>query len=181
MPPYPKHESVRARKNKSSTATELVIRNPDEYVVPEPPENWEIVKEKDADGNTVERRVKKDWHPEALHFWEEAYTSPMSDQWVRGEHAVLRQLMLLQQALWEAAERGKTGGLAMITAENTRLMKQMGLTMMGRRSLQLTVAQTAETITRIQGGAQGSVSGPRFDALGSSSEEDEEPEEALFV
>jgi hypothetical protein len=129
----------------------LVVRDPDEVIqVPAPPRNFEIIKVREG-SELVEKRVEKDWHPEAMELWVEVWTSPMADEYQGGDYAAVRRLMLIEQALWEAAERGKTVGLATLTAEATRLSKQLGLTPMARRSLQWTVAQTGESLARQAG------------------------------
>lgn len=152
MPSLAKHDSVRARRNKASTATELVVRDPDEPVeIPEMPPRFEIIKSKDEDGNEVKNRVVADWHPEAVAVWEEAWSSPMADEFLPGDYAGIRRLAVLEHQFWETFERGATTGLAMMADALARISKRYGLDPAARRSLQWTVQQTRESQARTAG------------------------------
>lgn len=151
MPAIAKHDSVRARRNKASTATELVVRDPDTVEVPTMPPRYEIVKGKDEDGNKIETRVEREWHPEAVAVWNEAWTSPMADEFLPGDYAGIRRLAVLEHQFWETFERGATTGLAMMADALARISKRYGLDPAARRSLQWTVAQTEESQARVAG------------------------------
>lgn len=152
MPSLAKHDSVRARRNKASTATELVLRDPDVPVeIPEMPPHFKIVKRKDESGNTIEERIEQDWHPEAVAVWEEAWTSPMADEFLPGDYAGIRRLAVLEHRFWETFERGATTGLAMMADALARISKRYGLDPSARRSLQWTVQQTRESQARVAG------------------------------
>lgn len=152
MPPLAKHDSVRARRNRASTATELVIRAEGETVlIPEMPPHIKIEKTKGPNGETIETRVEKEWHPEAIAVWEEAWTSPMADEFLPGDFAGIRRLAVLEHQFWETFERGATTGLAMMADALARISKRYGLDPAARRSLQWTVAQTRESQARTAG------------------------------
>lgn len=151
MPAIAKHDSVRARRNKASTATELVLRDGTDIEIPPMPPNFKIVKSKGEDGETIETRVKKEWHPEAVAVWEEAWTSPMADEFLPGDYAGIRRLAVLEHQFWETFERGATTGLAMMADALARISKRYGLDPAARRSLQWTVAQTRESNARVAG------------------------------
>lgn len=151
MPAIAKHDSVRARRNKASTATELVVRDPDTVEIPTMPPRYEIVKTKDENGNRIETRVERDWHPEAVAVWDEAWSSPMADEFLPGDYAGIRRLAVLEHQFWETFERGATTGLAMMADALARISKRYGLDPAARRSLQWTVAQTHESLARTAG------------------------------
>lgn len=151
MPAIAKHDSVRARRNKASTATELVVRDPDTVEIPAMPPRFEIVKGEDEAGNRIESRVECDWHPEAVAVWEEAWSSPMADEFLPGDYAGIRRLAVLEHQFWETFERGATTGLAMMADALARISKRYGLDPAARRSLQWTVAQTVESQARVAG------------------------------
>jgi hypothetical protein len=148
MPAIAKHDSVRARRNKASTATELVVRDPDTVEIPEMPPHYKMVKGTDEDGNKIETRVEQEWHPEAVAVWNEAWASPMADEFLPGDYAGIRRLAVLEHQFWETFERGATTGLAMMADALARISKRYGLDPAARRSLQWTVAQTAESVAR---------------------------------
>lgn len=139
MPPYPKHPSARARRHKTATHTELVVRDPNEVEIPSMPARFRIV-----DGE----RIETDWHPEAEATWIEVWTSPMVAEFLEADQGGVRALLMLENDMWERFERGKS--ITEIAAEVSRIRKNFGLAPMGRRSLQWTVAQTAETVQRVQ-------------------------------
>lgn len=141
MPPYPKHPSVRARRNQPSTATELQIVNPDDLEVPALPAR---LVQKKVDGEVV--KVEAEWHPMAVASWVEVWTSPMTAEFLEADFGGIRMLLAMEHAFWEKMEAGRS--VTELAAEISRVRKQYGLAPMGRRSLQWTIAQTQDTMNR---------------------------------
>jgi hypothetical protein len=139
MPPSPKHPSARARRNRHSTATELVVRDPNEVQIPPLPPRYVI-----RDGE----RLQIEWHPLAIQTWQEVWSSPMVAEFLEADTGGVRALLLLENDMWEKSERGRS--VTELAAEIARVRKTFGLAPMGRRSLQWTISQTAEVQDRIQ-------------------------------
>jgi hypothetical protein len=136
---------VRANRSKAATATELVVRNY-EVEIPEPPQRYVVVEVPGENGALVSERQMAEWHPSALESWQEIYRSPMIEEFLEADAGAIRQLLVLETDFWERAEKG--ANVALVSAEITRVRKLFGLLPMGRRSLQWTIAQTRESLSR---------------------------------
>lgn len=143
MPPNPKHQSLRARRNKPATSKELVVRD-EPREVPDLPPRFTIVKSKDENGEEVRTRVPAEWHDMAIKLWTEIWESPMAEEFHDSDIGEMERLLALTHRFWETFEGGSNTGLALMSAEIKQLRKAYGLNPMARRSLDWTIAQTEE-------------------------------------
>lgn len=119
--PAPKHPSARARQNKAATKATLVAHS---AKIPPVPEGV-------------------DWHPEAIHWWNDVWASPMSPEWDESDvHNVTLCAMLIND-VWRA-ETTKERRDAM--AEFRLQRKDLGLSPYDRRRLEWTI-ETAKDAT----------------------------------
>jgi hypothetical protein len=149
MPPYPKHPSARARRNKSASSTELTVRT-GPVTIPDLPPCFTVVKTEDENGKKVKTRVQDEWHPQAVKVWEEVWASEMSQEFLASDVGEMERLVALVHRFWVTSEEGSNTGLALMSAEIKALRKQYGLTPMARRSLDWTLAQTEESRSNVQ-------------------------------
>lgn len=145
MPAYPKHPSVRQRRNATTTATQLQVVNPETVEVPDLPTRVVRVKDKETGEEVV---TPAQWHPQAEQTWIEVWTSPMVAEFLTADYGGIRILLALEHDFWSRLEAGRS--VTELAAEISRLRKNFGLAPMGRRSLQWTIAQTEETMERNQ-------------------------------
>src|SRR5688572_21266126 len=115
MPPTGKHPSVRARRNKTSTAATLsVVHN---VQAPELPER------------------ETPWHPQTISWWIDTWASPMAPEFHKSDTHGLFLLALLIDDFWTAPSTA--------LAAEIRLQRQcFGLTPMDRRRLQWEIERT---------------------------------------
>lgn len=144
--PQPKHHLARQRRNKTPLSAELVPLDPDELVIPELPERIIVSERKREDGTKYEVETAGEWHPQAVAGWYEVWSSAMRSEYLDGDYAGIRALLALEHEFWSKVERGRSTSFA--HAEVRMARQQLGLTPMARRSLQWTVAQTQETVSR---------------------------------
>ena len=122
MPAQKKDPSVRARRNKASTAAKLT----------ESP-----VAEKDR----PELPAGRDWHPLTLSWWADLWASPMAGEYHESDRHGLFILAALVDAFW--AEPSQS------LAAEIRLQRQaFGLTPYDRRRLEWTIESAEESKDR---------------------------------
>lgn len=122
--PAPKHESVRARRNKTSTAATLHlvhnIKTPDLPPV-------------------------RTWHQSTENWWRDVWASPMAPEFHNSDSHGLFALAMLVDDFW-ACDDSK---LRRELAAEIRLQRQcFGLTPMDRRRLQWEIERTDEAQAR---------------------------------
>jgi hypothetical protein len=117
--PAPKHPSVRARTNKTSTAATLkLVHN---VKMPELPEGT--------------------WHEMTRSWWRDIWASPMAPEFEKSDTHGLYILAALVNEFWEHPTRE--------AAAEIRLQRQaFGLTPLDRRRLQWQIEQTEEAQDR---------------------------------
>ena len=114
-----KHASTRARANKASTAATL--KSPDREIPAMP----EVV----------------EWHPEAVAWWNDVWSSPMSPEWDDSDIHNVTICALLYNDVWlaeSASDRQKAA------AEFRLQRKDLGLTPYDRRRLEWSI-ESAES------------------------------------
>lgn len=121
MPPAPKHPSVRARRNKTSTAATLsLVHN---VVAPQLPERDEP------------------WRPETLAWWADTWASPMAPEFHKSDVHGLFLLAALVDDFWTSPSTA--------LAAEIRLQRQcFGLTPMDRRRLQWEIERSEEAVDK---------------------------------
>lgn len=126
--PLPKHSSVRARTNKTSTRAVLrAAANPDVPALPE----------------------FIDWHPAVEAWWRDCWVSPMAPEWTESDRHVLDIAARMMQTVW--AESSSPGQRTMAAAEVRHLLRECGLTPMSRRTLQWEIDRGEEAEQRTRG------------------------------
>ena len=125
MPPVPKPASTRrGHRSHSPRRVLAVVKNPK---IPELPGYC-------------------DWHPAVLEFWSSAWSSPMPAEWDESDrHTVLLAARALQMA-WDAESRPTARTNAM--AELRLILRELGLTPMSRRTLQIEFERADEAAHR---------------------------------
>jgi hypothetical protein len=136
MPPLPKDPKIRQRRNRAPTAAALAAS---------PAARSRALPVRD-DG--------KDWHPQAVAVWTEAWASPMADEYLEAD---VPGLILLVHLTHEYYGR-PSGNLA---AEIRQQRLSYGLDPMARRRLQWEVAR-AESATRKPTSASRAGADPRL-------------------
>lgn len=120
--PQPKHPSVRARRNKTTTAATLRPQTGQPDVPPLP----------ERDGG---------WHPLTLKWWVDVWRSPMAPEYDSSDIHGLYLLAALVDAFWLAPSKD--------LAAEIRLQRQsFGLSPMDRRRLQWEIERTEEAQDR---------------------------------
>ena len=120
--PAPKHASVRARRNKTSTAATLSAVH--QVEMPELPEP-------DAGG----------WHPLTIAWWRDIWASPMAPEFEKSDKHGLFILATLVNEFWLSPTKD--------LAAEIRLQRQaFGLTPMDRRRLQWEIERVDEAQDR---------------------------------
>jgi hypothetical protein len=124
-------------------------------VIPEPPIRYLAIEVRDVEtgkglrdenGQPVVRIVEAEWSPQALATWVEVWSSEMVEEYLNADHGLIRTLLLLEQDLADRAANGRSLSQAAEAAIKAR--KELGLSPMGRRSLDWVIAQTNETEAR---------------------------------
>lgn len=117
--PTPKHGSVRARRNKTSTAAKLNVVH--DVEAPELP--------------------PMEWHPQVLVWWADIWSSPMAPEYDESDRHGLFILAVLVDAFWTEPSQS--------LAAEIRLQRQcFGLTPMDRRRLQWEIERVDEAQDR---------------------------------
>lgn len=122
--PMPKDQKLRQRRNKASTRAVLVASaavTATGITYPELPA----------------RNGNEPWHPLAVRWWQDVWSSPLHAEFLRPDTGALFRLANLVDAYW------KSGALK-YAAEIRLLEREFGLTPLARRRLEWTVAQTEE-------------------------------------
>lgn len=154
--PPPKHPSLRQRRNRSSTGATL--KAVDGVEIPELPDRI------DDDGELIP------WHPMALDFWEEVWSSPMVSEYLDADVPGLLVLANLTDAYWKGVDKGQVG--KELAAEIRLQRVDYGLTPIARRRLQWEVERTEEAKDR---GQRRRTSRPKVDSDESKSGESTDP------
>lgn len=116
--PTPKKPNLRQRRNKDATSASLIDSSP--LIEGQIPELRERV---DDDGTPIE------WHPRAVRYWKDIWTSPMASEYTQADVEGLEILMDLVDRYWRKPSTTLAGEM--------RLQRQCyGLTPIDRRRLQ---------------------------------------------
>lgn len=119
--PTGKHESVRRRRNK--TSTRATLRAVPDLAIPELPDR--------DDG----------WHKQTVVWWRDTWRSPMAPEYDDSDLHGLFMLAHLVDTFW----RAETSSARLEAAKEIRLARRdFGLTPMGRRSLQWEIEKVDE-------------------------------------
>ena len=142
--PEPKHHTVRARANKTSTRATLFEPEPDEIQIPElPPMRLVERKRKNRDDEglvqTETYMVEIPWRLETQEWWESLWSSPMASEFHASDRHGLYRLAVLIDDFWQHPS-------TQANAEIRLAQKDYGLTPLDRRRLEWTIA-SAETAT----------------------------------
>ena len=128
-----KDNSVRQRRNKASTRAVLTDRDPDDIEIPELPTRVENIKGEDGDYHMVEKL----WQQATIDWWEDVWSSPMSEEYLDADlHGLVRLAILVDKFNEHPSSTAH--------AEIRLAQKDYGLTPYDRRRLEWTV-ETAET------------------------------------
>ncbi len=121
MPATPKHPSVRARRNKVTTAATLTT-SPVPRVAPALPDG-------------------REWHPQTLAWWADVWRSPMASEFEQSDVHGLLILAVLVDEFWRKPH--------WTAAAEIRLQGQrFGLSPIDRRRLQWEIERTDEAQER---------------------------------
>jgi hypothetical protein len=131
--PPPKDPALRQRRNRAATGATLSLA-PTGIEPPPLPDR------KDDDGNVL------DWHPMALDFWTEVWSSPMAAEYLDADVPGLFILAALTDAYWKAVDAGKVG--KELAAEIRLQRIDYGLTPIARRRLQWEVERAEDAQDR---------------------------------
>jgi hypothetical protein len=143
--PEPKHHTVRARANKTSTRATLFEPEPDDIQIPELPPMRLVErrrKNRDAEGlvQTETYMVEIPWRLETQEWWESLWSSPMASEFHASDRHGLYRLAVLIDDFWQHPS-------TQANAEIRLAQKDYGLTPLDRRRLEWTIA-SAETARR---------------------------------
>lgn len=128
MPTPLKDPKKRARRNKTATRATLSLV-PSDVDVPELPER--AIRHPETG-----EPIPVPWHPQALAFWADAWSSPMAPEWLKADTHGLFILATLVDGYWRRIDEGKVSAAKELAAE-IRLQRQcFGLTPMDRRRLE---------------------------------------------
>lgn len=128
MPQPKKPEGVRRRTNKAATKATLTTQTKPK--VPDLP---------DHPSDDV-------WHPQAVEFWQDVWSSPMSPEWDPGSdrHNVLMCVLLVHD-MWTTG----SAGVRAKSASEFRLQRaSLGLSPYDRRRLEWTIEQADEAVEK---------------------------------
>lgn len=125
--PPPKPEALRQRRNKSSSRRQL-------------PAQLGKRRKPHLPTHPTEGQV---WHEMAQRWWKDVWASPMSSEFLAGDHPALFRLVLLVDVYWKT--------MALDVAREIRLMeREFGLTPLSRRRLEWNVVQAEESKDRLE-------------------------------
>ncbi len=119
MPPQPKHSSVRARRNK--TSTNAVLTTDHDVTAPDLP--------------------AMDWHPMTEAWWADIWRSPMAPEFDDSDKHGLFLLAVLVNDFWLAEGQREKRDLA---AEIRQQGQRFGLSPIDRRRLQWEIERSEE-------------------------------------
>lgn len=129
--PAPKDPSLRARRNKTSTAATLRVVEPANAA----PARHALPERVDEDGAPVE------WHARAVDWWERAWASPMAAEWLDADVPGLE----LVAELWDEFYKATSPSLRIkLSAELRSQERRFGLAPMDRRTLQWEVERAED-------------------------------------
>jgi hypothetical protein len=124
MPQPKKDPSVRARRNRASTAATLTTTS--RHAVPALPPS-------------------REWHPQTEAWWADLWAAPMSNEYHESDRHALFMLAALIDDFWTTDTPGRRKALS----EEIRLSRQaFGLTPYDRRRLEWTIESTEEAQDR---------------------------------
>ena len=123
--PAPKDPSVRARRNKTTTAAVL---KPTRGRRPKPPD-------------LPDRPGELGWHPQTLEWWRDIWASPMAPEYDESDRHGLTLLAVLVNDFW-FAESGRER--VALVAEIRQQSQRYGLSPIDRRRLQWEIERTDE-------------------------------------
>lgn len=123
--PMPKDPKLRQRRNKATTRALLPAETSVQVDAAEVVEYPQL----------PERATGEPWHPLAVRWWHDVWSSPMHQEFLRADAGALFRLAHFVDAFW------KTGSLK-YAAEIRLMEREFGLTPLARRRLEWTVAQT---------------------------------------
>lgn len=126
MPPLPKRQELRQRKNKASTRATLPSDGQARKRAPRLPKRGE---------------GQGDWHPMTRSWWKDVWHSPMATEYVQADVHGLRRLAVLIDIFW-------TQPTTSLAAEIRMEQQAFGLTPIDRRRLEWQVAQSEDVTTR---------------------------------
>lgn len=122
--PPAKHPSVRARRNKTSTAATL---------------------RRDVSIDAPNLPAGYDWHPMTVAWWADVWASPMAPEFDASDRHGIFKLAMLQQDFWTAeSARDRKEAAAEIRLQEQRF----GLSPMDRRRLQWEIERTEDAKAR---------------------------------
>lgn len=127
MPPDPKHQSARARRNKHSTRATLQQTDIDDIDIPPMPAFYE--KFYDAEAQDWRKR-QVPYEIQAIIAWETWWKSPMRGEWTQADYIGLCRLIILENRFW----RGEGDH-----SEIRLSQKDYGLTPLDRRRLEWSI------------------------------------------
>jgi len=120
MPPIPKEPSVRARRNKTSTAA--ILRAVPGAKVPSLPKG-------------------RNWHPMTVGWWGDIWRSPMAPEYADSDFHGISRLAYLVDAYNRACDSDDARLMLSLSAEIRMQQQAFGLTPIDRRRLQWTIEQ----------------------------------------
>lgn len=120
--PAPKDPELRRRKNKASTAAELVL-----------PDSAEVQKLKIPPLTKELLGFKMAIKPQVQAWWKDAWQSPMAPRWLKTDIHVLYVCAQIRQQVQLAIQDGKP--FASLAAELRQQESRLGLDVMSRRRL----------------------------------------------
>lgn len=135
--PAPKDPSLRARRNKTSTAAKLRVVEPGDVEAPELPDRLRETEDGDL--------VAVQWHPRTVEWWATVWASPMAAEWLDAD---VPGLVLLAE-LWDDFYKARgTSDRLKLSAELRLQEARFGLAPMDRRRLQWEVERSEDAQDR---------------------------------
>jgi len=122
--PNPKDPSVRARRNKTSTAATL--KADPRATVPDLPK-------------------RGGWHEQTVEWWRDVWSSPMAPEFDASDRHGLNMLAILVDDYWTAESSRERMALA---AEIRQQSQRFGLSPIDRRRLQWEIERTEEAVQK---------------------------------
>jgi hypothetical protein len=145
MPRTPKDPSLLARRNKVSTRATLHLVDDEDVEIPAMPGETRD----DVPGRLVDvlvdgeyTQVFRPWHPMAVEFWCEVWSSPMAAEYLDADVPGLHVLLALTDSYWSGVDQGKA--MKDLAGEIRLQRVDYGLTPIARRRLQWEVERADE-------------------------------------
>lgn len=139
--PMAKHPSARARTNTHSTAREIVLRHPDDELLPVPP----LPERGERDRETGEL-IPSEWHPQVKLTWVQLWQYPLVYEAPEVDQHLLHVYAALLQSFWERSEAGKP--INEVARDLRAYAELWGIGEKARRHLQITIQQAEEALDR---------------------------------